>query len=147
MSAHSFAGQGMFSHGSGAVVLKGQRQDLEILDPGKAACAVVPERRDVAGFCLNRQADGPRGGSRLADGANQCPRHPPRRLAPGTTYRSRSCYEQPSRKDAGCATAVARLTGSSPRVSGEDSGPGILHLLQRREAIRVYWRATSDSVT
>jgi hypothetical protein len=72
----SLAARRLFSHGSGTAVLEGQRQDLEILDPGKAACAVELERRGVAAFCLNRQADGPRGGSRLADGTNGRPRHP-----------------------------------------------------------------------
>ena len=65
-----------FSHGSHMPVLKGQRQDLDVLDRGEAACAVELERRDVAGFCLNGQSDGPGGGSCLADGANERPRHP-----------------------------------------------------------------------
>jgi hypothetical protein len=64
-------------------VLKGQRQDFEILDLGKAACAVELERRNVAGFCLNGQTDGPSGGSGLADGANERPRYP---AAPGAWH-------------------------------------------------------------
>ena len=56
--------------------LKGQRQDLDVVDRDEAACAVELERRDVAGFCLNGQSDGPGGGSCLADGANERPRHP-----------------------------------------------------------------------
>ena len=49
-------------------VLKGQRQNLDVLDRDEAACAVELERRDVAGLCLNRQADGAGGDSCLADG-------------------------------------------------------------------------------
>jgi hypothetical protein len=56
-------------------VLKGQRQDLDVLDRDEAACAVELECRDVAGFRLNGQANGPGGDSRLADGANERPRH------------------------------------------------------------------------
>ena len=59
------------------LVLKGQRQDLGVLDRGEAAGAVQLKRRDVAGFRLHRQPDGPGGGSRLADGADERPRRPP----------------------------------------------------------------------
>jgi hypothetical protein len=62
------------SAGSGAVMLKGQHQDLEILDGDEAAAAVEPERCGVAGLCLDGHAQGPGGGSRRADGVQQCPR-------------------------------------------------------------------------
>jgi hypothetical protein len=42
-----------FSHWSGGLVLKGQRQDFEILDLGKAACTVELERRNVAGVLVS----------------------------------------------------------------------------------------------
>ena len=94
-------------------MLKGERQDFEILDLGKAACAVELERGNVAGFCLNGQTDGPSGGSRLADGAHERPRYP---AAPGTWHdvQIAELQEQPSRNDAGSATVVARPARSSP---------------------------------
>jgi len=65
------------------LALEGQRQDLDVLNRDEAACAVELKCRDIAGFRLNRQPDGPGGGSRLADGVNERPRHPP---ASGTGY-------------------------------------------------------------
>jgi hypothetical protein len=72
---HSFAVQrnSVTGHMS---VRRGNARIWDVLDRDEAACAVELERRDVAGFCLNGQSDGPGGGSRLADGANQRPCHP-----------------------------------------------------------------------
>src|SRR6266498_3149688 len=60
--------------GSGAVVVEGQRKDLEIIDRQEAAAVVELQCRGVAGFCLDGQADGPGGGGCGADGAQQGPR-------------------------------------------------------------------------
>src|SRR5215471_8817697 len=73
---HGFAAPRNIDYGSYAVALQGQGQGLDVLDRNEVTCPVEPERRYVAWFCLNRQTDGPGGGSCLADGANQRPRHP-----------------------------------------------------------------------
>ena len=54
---YSIAAPRKIGHRSYAAALNRQRQDLDVPDRDELTCLVELERRDVAGFCLNRQTD------------------------------------------------------------------------------------------
>jgi hypothetical protein len=122
-------------HRSYAAALKGQCQGLDVLDRNEATCPVELERRDVAGFCLNRQTDGPGGGSCLADGANQRPRHP---AAPRAGYDVQILELPRTPQPQGCGNYHGRGQASQifPDMSDKDGQPPVTGLLsQPRERL------------
>ena len=117
-------------HRSYAAALKGQRQDLDVPDRNELTCPVELERGDVARFCLNRQTDGPGGGSCLADGTNERPRHP---AAPGAGYDIQIPELPRTPQPQGCGNDHGRGQASQilPGMSDKDGQPPVTGLLSQ----------------